>query len=179
MPRRAIDLDLGPLADFAGEEQGKLPLKRALASGKFAQVGINLFRHQENNTIWQVEAGEDETNYIVRAEPEEEQNMVVESSDDEEWTATSDSEKDSVTLAYRGTPMCRFASKECGFNADSVENFQKYLIAQTKEAAFVQAVYAHATGQCPLCKSEVVSVKLKSVACSNSDCTNYESTRTD
>lgn len=169
MPRNdKIDVDLSVLADFSNEQVGKIPLKRAIASGKFAQVGINLFRNQENNTIWQLQSS-DEGEFIIRAEPVEEQH-TVESSKDGEWTAIADSSKQNVTLSHHNIPLCRFASSEFGFDAESIEDFQKYLVEQVGSQSFRDAIEAYSTGQCPLCHEAVVSVGINRVVCANKSC---------
>jgi len=169
MPRNdKIDVDLSVLADYSDEQTGKIPLKRAMASGKFAQVGINLFRHQENNTIWQLQAGDD-GEFIIRAEPVEEQH-TVESSQDGEWTAICDSSKQNITLSHHKLPLCRFASKDFGFDAETAEQFQKYLIEQLESEGFRDSVQAYATGACPCCHAEVHEVGLQKVSCTNAKC---------
>ena len=148
MPRREIELDLSPLGDLVDEVAGKIPFKKALASNKFAQVGLNLFRHTENDTIWQL-AEEDDGAYIVRAEPEQKNdNHLVESSEDGQWTAVSDANGEGVTVSFRKQPLCRFATRELGLTTEAeVKQFQQYLIAQTRNPEFVESLYEHAKGE--------------------------------
>lgn len=148
MPRREIELDLTPLGNLVEEEVGKIPFKKALASNKFAQVGLNLFRHTENDTIWQV-AEEDGGTFIVRREQEQkDDNHLVESSEDGQWAAISDAENNSITVSFRRQPLCRFASKELGLETtEEVRQFQRFLMSQISNPEFVTRLYAYARGE--------------------------------
>lgn len=171
MPRRELELDLMPLYRHMSKtaSNNKIPLKQALASTRFAQVGLNLFRDTSDTSIWRLEKGDDDVEYIVRAEEEEQ--MLVESSDDQEWAATSDSTKETVTLSHCGIPICKFAGKDCGFGRDSVEGFQKYLISKVRDPAFIRSLYAISTGKCPGCGENPVSIGVTSIRCGTIGCT--------
>lgn len=171
MPKQQdIDLDLSVLVDFADEKSGRLPLKRALASNKFAQVGINLFRNQENNTIWQLETGDDGLDYIIKADTTNDGNMVVESSEDGNWTAIADSTKRNITVSHNGVPLCRFSASDYNFDEESVHDFQRYLMREVADEEFGDSLKAHSTGKCPLCNTAVVDVGFRKIGCVNLSC---------
>lgn len=170
MPRRELELDLTPLHDHLIKKasSGRIPLITALASKRFAQVGLNMFRDQSDTSIWRLEKGEDGSEYIVRAADDEE--LVVESSEDNEWAATSDSTKETVTLSHKGMPITKFASKDFGFDKDSVEGFQRYLMAKVTDPAFIRSLYAINTGKCPGCGEKPVSIGLTTISCGTPGC---------
>lgn len=169
MPRRELELDLAPLHDHLVKtaSSGRIPLKVALASQRFAQVGLNLFRDTSDTSIWRLEKGEDGSEYIIRAADEEER--LVES-EDSQWAATSDSTKETVTLSHKGMPITKFAGKDHGFDEDSIDTFRRYLLAKVRDPAFVRSLYAVNTGRCPGCGEKPVHVGLSSIACGTAGC---------
>jgi hypothetical protein len=169
MPKKDLELDLTPLMKIASKASNKILLKEALASNQFAQIGLNMFRDQTTNCFWKLEHGDDGQDYIVRGGPET--NIVVES-ENNDWAATSDSNKENITLSYRKMPICKFAAVDFGLTNDSIEDFQKYLLERVKEAAFVRSLYAYTTGRCPGCGSKPLHIGLNEVTCSTPGCTN-------
>ena len=135
MPRRPdIELDLGPLNNLVKKASAKnLTVEAALKSGNFKAVGFGLFRDNEDS-IWEVQSAEDGVDYIVRAEEEPEN--IVES--DGEWSATSDKERENITLSHNHTPVYCFSSKEYGFSSKEANAFAKHILKRTKSAEFVQ-----------------------------------------
>ncbi len=95
---------------------------------------------------------------------------MIESSKDGQWTAISDSSKQNITLSRHNIPLCRFASKDFGFDADTAADFQKYLIEQLESEGFGDAVQAYATGECPCCHAQVAELGLQKVSCTNPGC---------
>lgn len=170
MPEREIELDLTPLHEYMIKKasSGRIPLKVALSSRRFAQLGLNMFRDTSDTSIWRLEKGEDGAEYIVRAEDREE--MIVESSEDNEWAATSDSTKETVTLSHKGIPISKFAGRDYGFDRNSVASFQKYLIKKVQDPAFIRSLYAINTGKCPGCGKKPVSISLTSIKCGTPGC---------
>ena len=169
MPKKELELDLTPLMKLASKASNKILLKEALASDRFAQVGLNMFRDQTTNCFWRLEHGDDGQEYIVRGGPE---SSTVVGSESNEWAATSDSNKESITLSYRKMPICKFAAAEFGFDNNSTEDFQKYLLERVIEATFVRSLYAYATGLCPGCGAKPLSVELNKVVCPTPGCSN-------
>lgn len=170
MPKRKLELDLTPLQDYVVKKASgnRIPLKVALSSCRFAQVGLNLFRDTSDTSVWKVEKGDDGSEYIIRAEDQDE--LVVESSDDNEWAATSDSTKETITLSHKGMPICKFAGQDYGFDRNSVQSFQRYLMSKVKDPAFIRSLIAVNTGKCPGCGEKPISVGLTKIDCGTPGC---------
>ena len=112
MPRREPEeLDLQILYDATIGKQKIIKtasLKRVVLADnidRFTKVGFDLFRDNDSDCIWKVEQGDDGIEYLARtdllAEP-------VTAGVSSHWTATADTEKKNLTLAYKGTPIKRF-----------------------------------------------------------------------
>ena len=172
MPKKDLELDLVPLYKVMTKTASKdrVLLREALNSSRFAQVGIDKFRDSDS-TIWQLQKGEDGDDYIIRAEPDEQR---VAESENEDWAANTDSTKKSVTLSYKGMPICKFASKDYGFDGDSADDFGKYLLTKTKDPRYVKSFYAISTGQCPGCGEKPLHVGIKTVVCATPGCPNQK-----
>jgi len=168
MPRRELELDLSQLNRFMKKEasKGKILLKEALANPRFAQVGVNLFRDTIDSCIWQLQKGEDGNDYIIRAEPET--GLTAESQSD--WAANADSTKQSITLSFRGMPICKFASKVYGFDKSTIDLFREYILEKTQNVNFVRALVANATGKCPDCGGRPVYVGKDIIMCNTPGC---------
>jgi hypothetical protein len=167
MPRKDLELDLGHLQGSLKKEalKGKIPLKEVAGSARFAAIGPNLFRDVVDNCIWKIQKGEDGLDYIARTETE---GLAVESSN--EWAANADSSKESVTLSFRGMPLCKFAGKDYGFDKNTIAVFQNYLLNKTQDARFVKSVIALATDKCPNCGGKPVYIGLNDVLCNTPGC---------
>jgi len=174
MPRKELELDLSHLNGSLKKEalKGKIPLKEALASIRFAKVGLNLFRDTVDCCIWKIQKGEDGLDYIARTDSE---GLAVESSNSE-WAANADSSKENVTLSFRGMPLCKFAGKNYGFNKDTVANFQSYLLKKTHNTQFVKSLIALATEKCSDCGGKPVYVGLNTVICNTPGCLPHQVT---
>jgi len=168
MPRRELELDLNQLGQFMKREasKGKILLKEALANPRFAQIGVNLFRDTIDSCIWQLQKGEDGNDYIIRAEPET--GLTAESQKD--WAANTDSTRESITLSFRGMPICKFAGKVYGFDRSTVELFRKYVMEKTQDVNFVRALIANATGKCPDCGGCPVYIGKDAILCNTPGC---------
>lgn len=171
MPRKDIELDLAPLYKMMTKtaSKEKVLLKEALNSARFAQVGIGVFRDSDSH-IWKLEQGEDGTEYIIRAEDEEQ--LSAESNSD--WAATPDATKKVVTLSYKGMPLCKFASKDYGFDESSASNFADFLLSKTSDARYVKSFYAISTGKCPDCGQKPLHVGASTIVCATPGCPNQK-----
>jgi len=169
MPRKDLELDLGHLRGSLKKEasKGKIPLKEAMASIRFANIGPNLFRDVVDNCIWKIQKGEDGLDYIARTDSE---GLAVESSNKSEWAANADASRESVTLSFRSMPLCKFAGKDYGFDKKTIAVFQNYLLNKTHDTRFVKSMLAFATDKCPECGSKPVYVGLDTVLCNTPGC---------
>ena len=71
--------------------------------------------------LWKLESSvEDGKDYLVRLDNEE----VYKTS----WSATSNEDCTSITLAYKNIPIHRFASNDFGFSKDDICLFKKSLL---------------------------------------------------
>lgn len=170
MPKKDLELDLTPLYKTLQKtaSKEKIFLKEALNSSRFAQVGIGVFRDSDSN-IWKLEQGDDGAEYIIRAEDEE---QSVEGNED--WAATPDATKKTVTLSYKGIPLCKFASKDYGFDESSAKSFAEFLLSKTSDARYVKSFYAISTGKCPDCGQEPLHVGASVIICSTPGCPNQK-----
>jgi len=139
MPKRPdSELNFDPLDKLVKKASvKKLTVTAALNSGKFAQIGFGMFRETDNNSIWQVETGTDGVDYISRM-VEKPTEVIAES--EGEWTAVADSEKENVTLAHKGTPICKFASKDYGFDASNIKRFARLVVVKAQNPEFIQKI---------------------------------------
>jgi len=174
MPRKEIELDLRPLGNLINKNasKGKIPLKEALASSRFAQVGINLFRDNVDSCIWKLEKSSDGVDYIIRAEPAEA--LTIESSNGKDWIATTDSTKEMITLSFCGMPIMKFAGKDYDFNRDTAEGFKRYLLSKTQDTQFIKSLVALATDKCPGCGGKPVYIGLDGVLCNTPGCIQHK-----
>lgn len=120
------------LQQFAANEI-KLPLREALASGKFVRADLGVFRNSDDHSVWQLEKGDDGKDYIIRTDSFDKANAS-------DWTASANRVGDSVTLAYKNYPIRRFAKAE--FEYSDANEFAKFLVQKASQGgeAFVKGL---------------------------------------
>jgi hypothetical protein len=156
MPQRDMELDLTFLGTMMTRHasRNKIALKEALSNPRFAQVGINLFRDQVDNCIWAIQKGEDGSDYIIRSEVET-----------NPWTTHTDVTAETLTVAFHGVPIYKFAGQDFGFNKGSIVDFKQYIMKKVEEPSFVKSLYAFITNKCPNCGRQPESIGLNEIRC--------------
>lgn len=82
-------------------------------SHKFVKAVADLFRKNDENGLWRIEAAEDGKEYFVRSELADPEAIVQSSVGP--WVMTVDKTGNNITLAYKGIPVKKFASSEFKF----------------------------------------------------------------
>lgn len=107
----------------------KLPLREALASGKFVKADLG-FRKTDDHSIWQVDTDESGQQFIIRTD-------TFDVPREADWSASANRFGDCVTLAYKNYPISRFAKADYGY--DDANDFAKFLVAKAKAEGAVFA----------------------------------------
>lgn len=123
----------------------RIPLKQAMLSGRFAELGVGDLFRDSDNSVWKVEAGEDGQEYIVRTDMRD--GNIVESSDNQEWCVASDGDQTTLTLLYKDVPMQKFEASQCGFDKNTIVQFARFLLKKATNKQFVRKVVASQSGQ--------------------------------
>lgn len=106
------------------ETEPKLPLKEALASGKFVRASVGVFRKSDDHSVWELSTDDSGMQYIVRTD-------AFDTPTQSDWTAAANRTGDSVTLAYKQYPIRRFAKAE--FDYDDADDFAQFLISKASK----------------------------------------------
>lgn len=110
----------------------KLPLREALASGKFVRADLGVFRKSDDHSVWELKTDDAGQQFIVRTEQYDTPTQAS-------WTASANRTGDSVTLAYKGYPVRRFAKAE--FNYEDANDFAQFLVKKaSSEQKFATGV---------------------------------------
>lgn len=111
------------LQQFAADNI-KLPLREALASGKFVRADLGVFRNSDDHSVWQLEKGDDGIDYIIRTDS-------FDKAAESDWTASTNRVGDSVTLAYKNYPLRCFAKAE--FHYSDANEFAKFIVQKASQ----------------------------------------------
>ena len=102
--------------------------------GKVIQADMALPKNEEE-CAWKVEQAADGKQYFVRNEPIE--NGLSKAG----WSAATNRTGDSITLAYQGVPVKRFAQEEFGFKVVDVEAFASFIVKRAStDSKFVSSL---------------------------------------
>tara|TARA_B100001094_G_scaffold333399_1_gene411486 strand:- start:10217 stop:10693 length:477 start_codon:yes stop_codon:yes gene_type:complete len=101
--------------------KNRIELTDDLVIKKVAFDMVKVFGDQYND-LWKVEKEGDSTFLVRSSHPK------YESKTTGDWSALSDYNSSSVTLSYRGVPICSFSSDEYGFSRDDVFTFKTALL---------------------------------------------------
>lgn len=103
-------------------------------AGRFTKIGFDLFRDNEFDCIWKVETADDGNDYLIRTQLPAD--SIVTAEHQSHWDAISDSKRENLTLAYKGTAIKRFAVVE----GKTAGQCAKVLLKKIAEAQFTQTV---------------------------------------
>lgn len=96
----------------------------------FTKLAFDVFRLNTSPTesLWILEKGEDGKEYLAAMYDNDDNSAQLEVKS--HWEAISDKDNKNVTLLYKNTPLCRFASTDYGFDNSDIHIFQRTLVAK-------------------------------------------------
>lgn len=109
-------------------------------SGQIKKVAFDVYRVDNDpyENLWILE-DVNGVPHLVRASDEPQSEPSVRG----DWVATSDHERQNVTLSYKNVPVARFASKDYGFNKSDVMTFKSALLERLEsDNEFLREVLA-------------------------------------
>lgn len=110
---------------------------------QFRKVAFDVYKRVGDPTnLWELRDGPDGKKYLFALY--EDRDMVAESGSDSAqvkkasvWVAVPDSSRRNVTLSCRGTPICRFAGSEYGFDTSDAVAFADFIQKKAEDSDFV------------------------------------------
>jgi hypothetical protein len=120
------------------KDKNKIPYTEDMEKkGSVKKIAFDIY-HVENdpyNSLWMVE-DIDGKNFLVRtADPK------YDTIENGSWTATSNYDKNNITLAYKSYPISSFSSETYGFNSEDIIAFKKALLESVNnDQSFVRDV---------------------------------------
>lgn len=127
-----------PSIPNSGVREDKIKFSsKLIESGRIKKVAFDAYRVENDpyKDLWILDTI-DGVQHLVRAsDPTTE--FVAKGA----WEAISDSEKQNVTLAYKGKPISRFSSKEYGFTGEDIFMFKEALLDSTQDDSFVTSIF--------------------------------------
>lgn len=130
-------VDLGTLQNLL-EPKRETRFAKEQHGHKFVKAIADLFRKNDEDGLWRIEASEDGKEYFVRSELSDPEAIVQSSTGP--WTMTTDKANENVTLAYKSIPVKKFAASEFKF-ADPVK-FSARIASQFDTLAFRRHIMA-------------------------------------
>jgi hypothetical protein len=127
--------------DWNSIEQAVRPSKPATldfsaVGSQFTKVAFDVYKRTGEDSLWELREAEDGRKILV-ALYEESEGETVKTASASEWSAHADASRQFVTLAFQGTPVYKFSSKEHGFDEGSAAQFANYVVAQAKQPDFI------------------------------------------
>jgi hypothetical protein len=128
--------------DWNSVEQALRPSKPAVldfsvVGAQFTKVAFDVYKRTGEDALWELREAEDGRKILVALYDEGEAETVKTASASE-WTAHADSSNQFVTLAFQGSPVYRFSSKDHGFDEGTAAQFANYVVAQAKQPEFIE-----------------------------------------
>jgi hypothetical protein len=125
---KSLDLALNPptnrTIDFAS------------ASSQFTKVAFDVYKKTGEEGLWELRDGTDGRKVLV-ALYEESGAETIKTASLNKWSAHADSSRKFVTLAFRDSPICKFAASEYGFDESNAEHFASFVVEKARDSAFV------------------------------------------
>lgn len=109
-------------------------------SGQIKKIAFDVYRVDNDpyENLWVLE-DVNGVPHLVRASDD----FQAEPSVMGDWVATSDHERENVTLSYKNVPVARFASKDYGFNKSDVITFKSALLERLEsDNEFLKEIFA-------------------------------------
>lgn len=132
MPRRheGTNLDLGALFEMSVDqpkmvkEASTSRLKFADTGERFKKIALDLYRDSESEFIWKLEKdSETGEEFIMRTASVDPQHVKK-----ADWTAEIDTNKKSITVAYKGQAIKAFKKAELNFTDETVEDWRNFIL---------------------------------------------------
>jgi len=104
---------------------------------RFTKIAFDVWQFNDSTveSLWILEDGEDGKQYLVAKYEDSDQSLESKSN----WLALLDKEGKNITLAYKNTPIQKFASSDFGFSKDDAYIFQKMLVEKlSSDKSFVE-----------------------------------------
>ena len=128
-------LDWNKLAGDMTTRKDKIPYEQNKQF--FTKIAFDVFQFNASpiESLWILEDGEDGKQYLVAKYEDADQPLEVKSN----WLAVLDTEGKNITVAYKNTPIQKFASTDFGFNKDDAYIFQKMLVEKlNSDKSFIE-----------------------------------------
>lgn len=93
-------------------------------SGTFRKVAFDVYRVENDpyGDLWTLEDFEGQPHLVRASDPK------YETSGTGNWTATSNFDKNNITLAYKNVPIARFSSDKYGYDSQDIITFKLALL---------------------------------------------------
>lgn len=110
--------------------------KEDAEAGRFKKIAFDLYKVENDpyDGLWMLESI-DGIEHLVRASDPQ-----YDSVDNGSWSAISDYDNHSITLAYKNVPITNFFSDEYGYTANDIGVFKTALLDKLEEEEFVASL---------------------------------------
>ena len=125
---KTLDLTLNPPTDRT--------IDFASASSQFSKVAFDVYKKIGEEGLWELREGDGGRKILV-ALYEEASSDNVKTASANKWSAHADSSNKFVTLAFRDSPICKFAASEYGFDESNAAQFANFVAEKARDSAFV------------------------------------------
>jgi hypothetical protein len=135
------DLDKVLLELSKSKEKDPSRMDRIKIAGdvRIKKVAFDMYKvfGDQYGDLWSIESSGDESFLVRSSRPE------FGRRDDGLWSTASSYDADTVTLSYKGVPLCSFSSDEYGFSGDDIFAFKSALLDMASgDPSFVKKVVA-------------------------------------
>jgi len=105
-------------------------------SGAIKKIAFDVFRVNDDpyNSLWTVEDVNGQAHLVRSSDPQ------YSSSEAGDWTATSNYDKNDVSLAYKKTPIARFPANKYNYSSEDIITFKMALLDSVKDDSFLSDV---------------------------------------
>ena len=136
--------------DWNSIEQAIRPAKNntldfSAVRDQFTKVAFDVYKRTGEESLWELRESEGGQKILVALYEEQDNETVKTASVKSDWTAHADMTRQFVTLAFKGSPVYKFSSKEHGFDEASAGQFANYVAAQAKDPVFINKMAASLT----------------------------------
>jgi len=111
---------------------------------QFTKLAFDVYKRTGEEGLWELREAEDGRKVLV-ALYDEEGSEVVKTASASDWSAHADSSKKFVTLAFRGSPVYKFAAADHGFAESEAANFANFVATRARDPHFFNQIVSSLT----------------------------------